>query len=182
MTKKILVISASPRKGGNSDILCDEFARGAEEAGHNVEKIRLAEKNVGYCTGCYACQKLHKCCKNDDANELVEKMLAADSIVLATPVYFYSMDAQLKALIDRTVSRWDDFGRFSGTEFWLVVAAADTNREMMNATLEGLRGFMRDCMDGSVERGVIYGTGAYQKGEIRSLPAMREAYEAGLNA
>ena len=109
-------------------------------------------------------------------------MLSADVIVLATPVYFYSMDAQLKALIDRTVSRWADFGRFKGTEFWLVVTAADTNRGMMDATLEGLRGFMRDCMDGSVERGVIYGTGAYEKGEIRALPAMREAYEAGLNA
>lgn len=182
MKKKVLIVSASPRKGGNSDILCDEFARGAREAGHDVEKIRLSEKNVGYCEGCYACQKLHKCVKNDDANELVGKMLSADSIVLATPVYFYSMDAQLKALIDRTVSRWDDFGDFKGTEFWLVVAAADENREMMNATLEGLRGFMRDCMDGSIERGVIYGTGAYEKGDVRSLPAMREAYEAGLGA
>ena len=182
MKKSILVISASPRKGGNSDILCDEFARGASEAGHSVEKIRLAEKDVGFCSGCYACQKLHRCVKEDDANGLVEKMLAADSIVLATPVYFYSMDAQLKALIDRTVSRWDDFGRFKGTEFWLIVAAADENREMMSATLEGLRGFMRDCMDGSVERGVIYGTGAYEKGAIRALPAMREAYEAGKNA
>ena len=54
--KKILVISASPRKGGNSDLLCDQFAKGAREAGHEVEKIRLAEKKVGYCTGCYACQ------------------------------------------------------------------------------------------------------------------------------
>ena len=179
--KKVLIISASPRKGGNSDILCDEFAKGAREAGHEVEKIRLAEKNVGYCTGCYACQKLHKCVQKDDANELVEKMLSADTIVLATPVYFYSMNAQLKALIDRTVSRWDDFGRFKGTEFWHIITAADTNRDMMNATLEGLRGFMRDCMDGSIERGVIYGTGAYAKGEVRNLPAMREAYEAGLD-
>ncbi len=182
MGKKILIISASPRKNGNSDILCDEFARGAIEAGHEVEKIRLAEKDVGYCTGCYVCTKLGKCCKKDDANAIIEKMLSVDSIVLATPVYFYSMDAQLKALIDRTVSRWNEFGRFNGTEFWLVITAADTNREMMNATLEGLRGFMRDCMEGSIERGVIYGTGAYEKGEIRSLPAMREAYEAGLNA
>lgn len=182
MSKKVLIVSASPRKGGNSDILCDEFAKGAREAGHEVEKIRLAEKNVGFCSGCYACQKLHKCVKDDDANEIVEKMLSADVIVLATPVYFYSMDAQLKALIDRCVSRWDDFSRFKGTEFWLVVTAADTNRDMMSATLEGLRGFMRDCMDGSIERGVIYGVGAYEKGEIKKLPAMREAYEAGLNA
>ena len=179
--KKVLVISASPRKGGNSDLLCDEFVRGAAEAGHEVEKLRLAEKNVGFCRGCYACVKLGKCVFDDDANGIVEKMLAADVIVLATPVYFYSMDAQLKALIDRTVSRWSDFGRFNGTEFYLIVTAADTDRKMMSATLEGLRGFMRDCMEGSVERGVLYGTGAYEKGEVRSLPVFREAYEAGKN-
>ena len=177
--KKVLVISASPRKGGNSDLLCDEFVRGAMEAGHDAEKVRLAEKNVGFCAGCYACQKLKRCVKDDDANALIEKMLSADVVVLATPVYFYSMDAQLKALIDRCVSRYDDFGRFKGTEFWLIIAAADTNREMMSATLEGLRGFMRDCMDGSIERGVLYGTGAYGKGEVRSLPVFQEAYEAG---
>ena len=54
--KKVLIISASPRKGGNSDLLCDQFAKGAREAGHHVEKVRLAEKKIGYCTGCYACQ------------------------------------------------------------------------------------------------------------------------------
>ena len=180
--KKILVISSSGRTGGNSDLLCDQFAKGAREAGHEVEKIRLAEKKVGYCTGCYACQKLHKCVQNDDANELVEKMLAADSIVLATPVYFYSMNAQLKALIDRTVSRWDDFGRFKGTEFWLIVTAADSNHAMMKAALAGLRGFMRDCIEGSIERGVIYGTGAYEKGAIKKLPVFEEAYKAGKKA
>ena len=177
--KKVLIISASPRKGGNSDLLCDEFAKGAREAGHEVEKVRLAEKKVGFCTGCYACRKLDRCVQNDDANEIIEKMLAADVIVLATPVYFYSMAAQLKALIDRCVSRWNDFGRFKGTEFWLIITAADTNRAMMSATLEGLRGFMRDCMEGSVERGVLYGTGAYEKGEVCSLPVFQEAYEAG---
>ena len=106
-------------------------------------------------------------------------MLSADVIVLATPVYFYSMDAQLKALIDRSVSQWNDFGRFKGTEFWHIITAADTNKDMMSATLEGLRGLMRDCMEGSVERGVLYGTGAYEKGEVRSLPVFKEAYEAG---
>ena len=145
--KKVLVISSSPRKGGNSDLLCDEFIRGASDVGNEVEKIRLAEKNVGFCKACYACQKLGKCFQNDDANEIIEKMLSADVIVLATPVYFYSMDAQLKALIDRCFSRWSDFGRFKGTEFWLVVTAGDEHHEMMSATLAGLRGFMRDCME-----------------------------------
>ena len=55
--KKVLILSGSPRKGGNSDLLCDEFMRGAADGGNQVEKIRVAEKNVGYCTGCYYCQK-----------------------------------------------------------------------------------------------------------------------------
>ncbi len=180
--KKILVISASGRKGGNSDTLCDEFSRGAKEAGHKVEKIRLAEKKLGYCTGCYACQKLHRCVQKDDGNKIVQKMLDADVIVLATPVYFYSMNGYMKTLIDRTVSRWDDFGEFKGTEFWLIVTAADESHKNMKSTLEAFRGFMRDCMEGSIEKGVIYGTGAYEVGDIKSLPAMREAYEAGLSA
>ena len=182
VVKKILVISASGRKGGNSDTLCDEFMRGAKEAGHTIEKIRLTEVKLGYCTGCYACQKLKRCVQKDDGNAIVEKMLAADSIVLATPVYFYSMNAQLKTLIDRTVSRWDDFGRFKGTEFWLIVTAADENKKMLRSTLEAIRGFMRDCMDGSIERGVIYGTGAYEIGAVKFMPVMQEAYKAGLEA
>ena len=182
MKKNILVLSSSGRKGGNSDLLCDQFAKGAREAGHQVEKVRLAEKKIGFCTGCYACQKLHKCVQKDDANELVEKMLAADAIVLATPVYFYSMNAQLKALIDRTVSRWDDFARFKGTEFWLIITAADEDKSMMDPTLAGLRGFMCDCMEGTVERGVLYGTGAYEKGAVKNMPVFEEAYKAGKTA
>nr|MCR5751310.1 NAD(P)H-dependent oxidoreductase [Kiritimatiellia bacterium] len=56
MSKKVLIISSSPRKGGNSDILCDAFAEGAKESGHAVEKVRIAALKIGYCTGCYACQ------------------------------------------------------------------------------------------------------------------------------
>ena len=57
MSKKVLILSGSPRKGGNSDLLCDEFLKGAQESGHDVEKIRIAEKNVGYCKACYFCVK-----------------------------------------------------------------------------------------------------------------------------
>ena len=180
MNKKVLILSGSPRKGGNSDLLCDEFMRGAIEVGNEVTKIRVAEKKIGYCSACYYCQKSGGvCAKKDDMPAILQMMIDADVIVLSSPVYFYSIDAQLKTLIDRCVSRWSDFGRFKGTEFWHIITAADTNRDMMSATLEGLRGFMRDCMEGSVERGVLYGTGAYEKGEVCSLPVFQEAYEAG---
>ena len=105
--KKVLILSGSPRKGGNSDILCDRFAEGAREVGRSVEKVRVAEKKVGYCRACYYC-RTHggECAVKDDMAEILQSMIEADVIVLASPVYFYSIDAQLKAVIDRTVARW----------------------------------------------------------------------------
>ena len=74
------------------------------------------------------------------------------------------------------------FNNLRYTEFWLVITAADEDKAMMEPTLAGLRGFMRDCMEGSIERGVLYGTGAYEKGAVKDLPVYQEAYEAGRNA
>lgn len=108
MSKKVLILSSSPRKGGNSDLLCDEFMKGAKEAGHNVEKIFIAQKKINYCTGCGVCNSTHKCVQDDDMKEILDKMILSDIIVLATPVYFYSMDGQLKTLIDRTVPRYTE--------------------------------------------------------------------------
>lgn len=102
MTKNVLVLSASPRKGGNSDLLCDEFVQGAKKAGHDAEKVFLREKKIGYCVACDACRKNGgRCFQKDDMPAILEKMMTADVIVMATPVYFYSMSAQLKTLIDR---------------------------------------------------------------------------------
>ena len=83
MQKRVLIISASPRKGGNSDTLCNEVLRGAKEAGHSVEKIFLREKEIGYCTGGGVCNTTHSCVQKDDMEELLEKMVQADVLVLA---------------------------------------------------------------------------------------------------
>ena len=102
MSKNILILSSSPRRGGNSDTLCDEFMRGAIESGNQVEKIFLRHKKIHPCTGCSVCSRYKKPCpQKDDAAEVIEKMLAADVIVMGTPVYFYAMSAQMKMMIDR---------------------------------------------------------------------------------
>ena len=75
MSKKVLILSSSPRKGGNSDLLCDEFMKGAKEAGHNVEKIFIAQKKINYCTGCGVCNSTHKCVQDDDMKEILDKMI-----------------------------------------------------------------------------------------------------------
>lgn len=88
---KVLIVSSSPRKGGNSDVLCDQFAKGAAAAGHEVESVSLREKKLSPCRACYACMENHICAINDDMAEIFPKLVAADVIVLASPVYFYYM-------------------------------------------------------------------------------------------
>ena len=176
MSKKVLIISASPRKGGNSDLLCDQFLLGAQESGHDVEKIRLQEHKINYCLGCGVCNNTHQCVQKDDMAGLLDKMLAADVIVLATPVYFYTMDAQLKTFIDRCVTKYTEI---SDKEFYFILSAADTDKNNLTPAVEGLRGFTRDCLQGTKEKGIIYGTGAWQKGDIKELPAYKKAYETG---
>lgn len=179
MTKKILILSGSFRKQGNSDLLCDEFMRGAAEAGHTVEKIFVNDKQINYCRGCGVCNTTHKCIQKDDMEAILDKMVNADVIVLATPVYFYTMNGQMKTLIDRTVPRYTEI---SHKDFYFIVAAADDNRANMEKTLEGFRGFTDDCLDDAREKGIIYGTGAWNLGDIKGQPAMNEAYEMGKNA
>jgi multimeric flavodoxin WrbA len=176
MNKKVLVLSSSPRRGGNSDLLCDRFASGAREAGHHAEKIFLKDKNIHYCAGCGACLNGGKPCpQQDDMAEILDKMIAADVIVMATPVYFYTMCGQMKTLIDRCCSRYSEI---SGKEFYFIVTAADGNKGAMERTLEGFRAFT-SCLSGAEEKGVILGTGAWNMGDIKGKPAMKEAYESG---
>lgn len=176
MSKNVLILSASPRKGGNSDTLCDQFMKGAQEAGHHVEKLRLAELNIGYCSACYACKTLGHCVKQDDMSLVIERMKASDVIVLATPVYFYTMAAQLKTVIDRTLGGAQTPG-LENKAFYLIATAAD-GKAQMERTIDGLRGYL-ECLPGAREMGVIYGAGAWQLGDIQHSPALQQAYAMG---
>lgn len=176
MKKNVLVISSSPRRAGNSDLLCDQFIQGAQEAGHNAEKIFLRDRKVNYCVGCGHCVE-HKgtCTQQDDMAALAQKLTWADVIVLATPVYFYTLSAQLKTFIDRCCPYYTSL---SDKEFYFILTAADENTANMTRTIESLRGFTI-CLDRPQEKGIVYGTGAWEKGEILASPAMRQAHEMG---
>lgn len=176
MSKKVLILSGSPRKGGNSDLLCDEFLRGAMDSGNEAEKIFLRDKKVEYCRGCYYCARHEgKCVIQDDMAQILSKMQAADVLVLASPVYFYSVDAQMKTVIDRCVARWESM---HDKEFYYIMTSAEDTDTVMDCTLECFRGFAV-CLDGSVEKGVIYGKGVHAHGEIANTVHMEEAYEMG---
>lgn len=177
MKKNVIILSASPRRKGNSDILCDEFMKGAIEAGYDVEKIFLSDKNINYCTGCGVCNTTHECVQKDDMKEILVKLLKADVIVMASPVYFYTINAQMKTLIDRIVPQYTSL---SNKEFYFIITAAETDLNMMERSIECFRGLL-DCLENPTEKGIIYGVGAWQKGEIKGTKAMKEAYEMGKN-
>jgi len=101
---KILGLSCSPRKKGNTIFLVKEALEGAKKEGAEVELYTVASKNIKPCDGCRACDKTGRCHIKDDMESLYDKLLEADGIIFGTPVYFYSMTAQAKAIIDRTIA------------------------------------------------------------------------------
>jgi multimeric flavodoxin WrbA len=101
---KILAISCSPRKKGNTAIILEEALKGAQREGAEVELYSVSDKKIEPCDGCRTCNETGKCHIQDDMQELFEKMLAADGIIFGTPVYFYAMSGQAKTVIDRTTS------------------------------------------------------------------------------
>ncbi len=115
------------------------------------------------------------CDQEDDMFEVLDKMIAADVIVMATPVYFYTMDAQMKTLIDRTYSRYMEI---RNKDFYFIATAAVRNKQALERTIEGFRGFT-SVLNGPKEKGIIYGTGAWNVGDIKGSKAMDEAYEMG---
>jgi len=178
MSKNILLISSSPRKQGNSDILCDAFMRGAKGAGHHAEKIRLEEMDINYCTGCCSCiGGKGSCAQQDDMAELHEKLLAADVLVLASPVYFRSFNAQMKTFIDRVCPI---YGRINDKDVYFIVAAAG-GKLPVDSAVESFRVFT-GCLSGIREKGVISVTGVWDEGGVKGTKAITQAYEAGLNA
>lgn len=178
MSKNVLILSGSPRKGGNSDLLCDQFAQGANEAGHKVEKIRIAEQDINYCTGCGVCFETGACAQADDMAELLEKLAGADVVVMATPVYFYTMCGQMKTFIDRVCPAYRSI---KDKDMYFILAAAETNLAAMERTVEGFRGFT-SCLTGIREKGVVYGVGAWHIGDINKSPAMQQAFKLGRGA
>lgn len=175
MSRNVLILSGSPRRGGNSDLLCDEFMRGAADAGHNVEKIFIRDKKIGYCSACYGCRATGECVIRDDMAQVLERMHWADVVVMASPVYFYSIDAQMKAVIDRTLAQWT---KLQNKEFYYIMTAADEDRSAMDTTLACFRGFA-SCLKNAQERDVLYGTGVYEAGAVKDTAYMKQAYQMG---
>ena len=147
--KNILIISSSPRKKGNSQILCEQFKKGAEAKGHQVKIVRIMEQNIGFCRACDGCMRNGgTCVLKDDMAEILKMFQKADVLVLATPVYFYGISAQMKTFIDRTYPIWQHLGK---KEVYYIISAG-LGEDIIERPLGDLDGFVEHLEEYKIAR------------------------------
>ena len=176
--KKVLVISSSIRAKSNSEALADSFAKGAADAGNEVETITLKNKKLAFCKGCLACQKIGKCVIDDDANAIADKMEQADVIAFANPVYYYSISGQLKTMIDRVNSLYPKDYKFR--DIYFLATAAEDEEETFEGAEKAIQGWI-DCFENAELKGTVYCGGVNDGEDITGNAALQRAYDMGKN-
>ena len=173
--KNVLIISASPRHNGNSQMLCEQFKRGAEEKGHQVSLVRLMDLNFGFCRACDSCMRNGgTCILKDDMAVVLELYQKADVLVLSTPVYFYGISAQMKAFIDRTYPIWQRLGK---KEVYYIISAG-LGLDIIERSLGDLDGFV-DHLEDSPVSGRIYAPNVMDRGLVFDTDVYHKAFEMG---
>ena len=176
--KKVIVISTSLRAGSNSQVLAEQFAEGAKSAGNEVEFITLRGKEIKFCMGCLACQKIGKCVIKDDVNDIMDKVLEADVVCWATPIYYYEMSGQMKTLIDRMNAMYPKDYRFR--DVYLLATATEDEEETPKRAETGLTGWI-DCYPKSRLAGTLFCGGVTMPRDIEGNGKLQEAYKMGKN-
>ncbi|MDE7216377.1 MAG: flavodoxin family protein [Clostridia bacterium] len=174
--KKVVVVTSSPRKDGNSEILAKNFAQGARDVGHEVKFVAVRDVDLKFCTGCMYCQSHGKCVLKDGMNSLYDDFQNADALVFATPVYYYSVSGQLKTFLDRLNPLYSRENKFK--EVYLLATAAENEESAMDGSVIAIQGWI-DCFDGVTLKGVLRGIGVDAKGEILNTDFPQTAYEMG---
>lgn len=173
----VLVISTSLRAKSNSDILTESLIKGAREAGHEVEPISMKDKEVKFCIGCLACQKTQECVIKDDAVWMAEKVKNADTLVFATPIYYYEMSGQMKTLLDRLNPLYPSDYRFR--KVYMLMTAAEDEDYVPEKAISGLQGWV-DCFEKAELAGTLFCGGINDSGEAAGKTKEQdEAYEFG---
>lgn len=178
MGKNVLIISTSMRNNSNSDLLAESFLKGAEGVGHHVEQISLKDKVIGFCRGCLACQKTGSCVIHDDAEAIVQKMLKADVLVFATPVYYYEMSGQMKTMLDRANPLYT--ADYAFKDVYLLATAAEDEAHAVEGAVKGLQGFI-DCFEEAQLAATVFAGGVDAPGKVKGHVALKQAYEIGRN-
>lgn len=176
---KVLVILGSPRKKGNTELLTEKILAGVEEAGGSWEPVRLEGRDIHPCIACGGCEKEGSCVVLDDMQELYDKIDRADRIIIASPIYFYSVTAQTKAFIDRCQAMWSrkyilnkrQKGDVEKIGYLVSVAATKGQRVFESAILTVKYAF--DAMDFKYG-GEFVVRGADKRGAILKMPEVLE--------
>ena len=174
MSMKIVVITGSPRKNGNSFAMTDAFVRKAEQLGHSVQRFDAAFMNIGGCHACETCYKTGKACSfDDDFNRIAPALLEADAIVYTMPVYWYSIPAQIKGVIDRTFSLVVGGKDVAGKKCALITCCEEEDPTVMDGgriPIERSAALLKWQMGGEVLL-----PGVYKPGDVDKTDGCRQA-------
>lgn len=174
---KILIISTSLRANSNSERLAKECEKGAKSVGNDVEFISLKNKKINYCIGCSACQNIGRCVIDDDAREIAEKVKNADTLVFATPVYYYEMAGQMKTLLDRLNPLFPSDYRFR--KVYMIASAAEDGSYVFEKAYTGLSGWV-ECFEKAKLCGILEGGGLENSNDAENdRDVLTRAYDLG---
>ncbi len=173
---RIVILQGSPNRKGSTNILVEEFTRGAEEAGHEVVRFDLASMDIKPCIGCVACGYEGPCVQKDDTDRIRSEVLGSDMVVFATPLYYYGMSAQLKTTIDRFCAYNASLGLKNLKSALLTVAwnADDWTFEALEAHYKTLVRYIN-----LEDKGMVLGYGCGSPTMTKHTPYPRQAYELG---
>lgn len=178
-TKHVLAVLSSPRINGNSSLLAENILQGAAESGAETEIIRLSGLDIKPCRGCYSCAKNPRvgCVQRDDMADLYPKIVAAHTLVLASPVYFFNMSGPLKTFLDRCMASQYANGGLKGKGLALAFAFGGEDA-YLSGCVNAIRCFQDTCRyTGMIYRGEIYGH-AEEPGEVAAHTALLEQARA----
>lgn len=181
---RVLALYGSPRRGGNSDLLLDEFVRGCATAGATVKPLYLSQLRLKGCQGCNGCAEKGRCVVQDDMDKVYKALEESDRIVLASPIYFYGVTGQAKLVIDRAQALWSERIRAgkgktpSGRKGFFISVGATRGKRLFDGAVLTVRYFF-DAIGAQYAGDLLY-AGFDEKGAIRRHPtAFQECFEAG---
>jgi multimeric flavodoxin WrbA len=181
MSKKVVILKSSPREKGNSSVLADQVQKGLEAQGATVESIFLHRMDIKACDACDACKSLDGCIIDDDMKGLYDKLIAADVVVLASPIYWFTFNAQLKTFIDRWYGmETQGIRRFAGKKVGIVLAYGDSDFDRSGAinaihTLESVFNYLQ-----SEIVGIVSGSAMDIGDAEKDKDLMDKAYQLGV--
>jgi multimeric flavodoxin WrbA len=187
---KVLGIHGSPRSGGNSDLLLDQALEGAVEAGAVPDRIYVRDLKISGCLECGGCDETGACVIPDEMDAIYPRLQDAEVIIMAAPMFFYGVPAQLKALVDRSQALWSGRRLVKTRDQWKThdhgrgyfIAVGATKGKTMFDGAKMMAKYFYDALDKSYEGGLFYAQ-IEKKGSIRDHPqALREAFELGRKA